>query len=362
MRSRQAKPLYSLIVEDIAQKIASGALKPGDKLVSERMLCEQYGVSQITVRRALRELAIDGYLYSRHGLGWFVNERSGGETFGRHAALLASGLDAPLAVVVKRVSEALMPQQVPLRVAFAPDDWAPRKNLLEQVAASGAALILLTVEGEERTLSKRYAHLLEGLDVPTLFLLRDVPDLDVPAVVLDEQAAMERLTHHVLELGHRHIAYVGIDPSSTAGWRRYRGFANTLWAEGLELPLDWVFSAPLVEGAEAARFCQAMEARQRPSAIVCATDAQAAQAMALLRSLGLHCPHDVAIAALEDSPFDAWLPSPLTTFRFDLESLASQTASLAQALLAGSAVQSVRITGELIVRESCGAALKSRSS
>ncbi|MBC7315164.1 MAG: GntR family transcriptional regulator, partial [Chloroflexi bacterium] len=76
MRSRQAKPLYSLIVEDIAQQIASGALKPGDKLVSERMLCEQYGVSQITVRRALRELAIDGYLYPRHGLGWFVNERS----------------------------------------------------------------------------------------------------------------------------------------------------------------------------------------------------------------------------------------------------------------------------------------------
>ncbi|MBC7317379.1 MAG: LacI family DNA-binding transcriptional regulator, partial [Chloroflexi bacterium] len=66
--------------------------------------------------------------------------------------------------------------------------------------------------------------------------------------------------------------------------------------------------------------------------------------------------------ALEDSPFDAWLPSPLTTFRFDLEMLASQTASLAQALLSGRTVETVRITGEIIVRESCGAVLKKRSS
>ncbi len=362
MRSRQAKPLYSLIVEDIVQKIASGALKPGEKLASERMLCDQYGVSQITVRRALRELALDGYLYPRHGLGWFVNERHEAEPFGRHAALLASGLDAPLAEIVRRVSEELMPQQVPLRVAFAPDDLASRKNLLDQVAASGAALILLAVEGEERSLAKRYAYFLSGLDVPTLLLLRDVPDLPVPAVVLDEQAAMERLTHHVLDLGHRRIVYVGTDPSTTAGWRRYRGFASTLWAEGLELPLDWVFSAPLTDRAEAARFCQAMEAPQRPTAIVCATDTQAAQAMALLRTLGLRCPHDVAIAALGDSPFAAWLPSPLTAFRFDLEALAAQTAALAREILAGRAVQSVRITGELIVRESCGAALKGRPS
>lgn len=361
MKNRQVKPLYSVIVEDIIQKITAGALKPGDKLVSERLLCEQYGVSQITIRRALRELALDGYLYPRHGLGWFVTERNEIEAFGRHAALVTSELDAPLGSIAKRVAEALGQDRVPLRVAFASADLASRKKVLDQVAASGAALLLLVVEGEERTLAKRYTYLLDGLNVPTLFLLRDVPDLPVPAAVLDEQAAMERLTRHVLDLGHRSIAYVGSDPSSTAGWRRYRGFASTLWAEGLELPLDWVFSAPLTDKAEAARFCQAMEAPHRPTAVVCATDTQAAQAMSLLHSMGLHCPQDVAIAALEDGPLDAWLPSPLTTFRFDLDGLALQTAALARDLLAGRTVQTVRVTGELVIRESCGAALKNRS-
>lgn len=360
MKNRQVKPLYSVVAEDIFQKIAEGFFKPGDKLPSERILCDQYGVSQITVRRALRELALDGHLYPRHGLGWFVTERDEPEAFGRHIALVASDLDAPLAGIAKRVAEELQ-DRMPLRVAFATDDLALRKKILEQVVSSGAALILLAVEGEERTLAKRYMYLLDGLDVPTLFLLRDVPDLPVPAAVLDEQAAMERLTHHMLDLGHRHIAYVGIDPSSTAGWRRYRGFASTLWAKGLELPLDWVFSAPLADKVSAARFCQALEAPQRPTAIVCATDTQAAQAMALLRSLGLHCPSDIAVAALEDGPFDAWLSSPLTTFRFDLDDLAAQTASLARDLLMGRAVQSVHVTGEIIVRESCGAAFKDRS-
>ena len=56
----------------IAEEIANGALKPGDRLPVERSLCDQFGVSRATVRRALRALANDGLIESHVRRGSFV--------------------------------------------------------------------------------------------------------------------------------------------------------------------------------------------------------------------------------------------------------------------------------------------------
>ena len=44
-------PLYQQVAHSLEEQILTGAMVPGDKLPSERELCQQYGVSQITVRR-----------------------------------------------------------------------------------------------------------------------------------------------------------------------------------------------------------------------------------------------------------------------------------------------------------------------
>jgi len=53
-------------------QIVSGVLMPGAALPKEESLCEQFGVSRITVRRALGDLAAQGLVLRRHGLGTFV--------------------------------------------------------------------------------------------------------------------------------------------------------------------------------------------------------------------------------------------------------------------------------------------------
>jgi len=69
----RSRPLYQRIVDDVLARVRSGEWQPGQRLPSERALCDLYHVSQITVRRALRELAHSGRVYSHHGLGWFVS-------------------------------------------------------------------------------------------------------------------------------------------------------------------------------------------------------------------------------------------------------------------------------------------------
>ena len=66
-------PLYRQLEEILKQRIKSGELKPGDQLPTEFELCDEFGISRISVRQALAELANDGFLCRHQGRGTFVN-------------------------------------------------------------------------------------------------------------------------------------------------------------------------------------------------------------------------------------------------------------------------------------------------
>jgi GntR family transcriptional regulator len=65
-------PLYYQIEQQILEEIHQGRLKPGDRLPSEPELSRRFGVSRITIRRALKDLSQQGIIYSRQGKGTFV--------------------------------------------------------------------------------------------------------------------------------------------------------------------------------------------------------------------------------------------------------------------------------------------------
>ncbi len=64
--------LYDTVKTAIRDGIASGHYKTGEKIPSESQLTRALGVSAITVRRALRDLVIEGLLIGKQGLGVFV--------------------------------------------------------------------------------------------------------------------------------------------------------------------------------------------------------------------------------------------------------------------------------------------------
>ncbi len=68
-------PLYQQLANRLRQQIASGVFRPGDRLPSEDALCEEYGISRITVRAALDQLVDAGLLWRKRGKGTFVTKR-----------------------------------------------------------------------------------------------------------------------------------------------------------------------------------------------------------------------------------------------------------------------------------------------
>ena len=69
-------PLYRQVYDQIRQRISSGVYERGAALPSEIRLSQEFSVSQITVRRALHELELDGLLDRRQGIGNIVRTTS----------------------------------------------------------------------------------------------------------------------------------------------------------------------------------------------------------------------------------------------------------------------------------------------
>lgn len=66
--------IYEIVIEQIKEIVKRGELKSGDKLPSERDLCEKLEVSRASVREALKSLQMLGLIESKHGEGNFINE------------------------------------------------------------------------------------------------------------------------------------------------------------------------------------------------------------------------------------------------------------------------------------------------
>lgn len=120
-------PLYRQVSDRLLATIMAGDMAPGAPLPTESALCAQFGVSRITVRRALDELSERRLIVRRRGVGTFVN---GGDE-SPWSVTLTGFLEevlSPNRLVVERETIANPPADV---LAFAKLPAGPRLKLFE---------------------------------------------------------------------------------------------------------------------------------------------------------------------------------------------------------------------------------------
>ncbi|MGI6205721.1 MAG: GntR family transcriptional regulator [Anaerovoracaceae bacterium] len=74
---KEGRPIYTQIVDQMSLFIASGAVKPGERLPSVRDLAMEAGVNPNTMQRSLSELERQGLLHSERTSGRFVTDDEG---------------------------------------------------------------------------------------------------------------------------------------------------------------------------------------------------------------------------------------------------------------------------------------------
>ena len=65
---------YQELVNTLLDELANGVYKKGDRLPTTPELCERYGVSNTTVKRAMDELELQGIVARRRGSGVYIKE------------------------------------------------------------------------------------------------------------------------------------------------------------------------------------------------------------------------------------------------------------------------------------------------
>ncbi len=140
-------------------------------------------------------------------------------------------------------------------------------------------------------------------------------ELDIPHVAVDDVAGADTAVTHLVELGHRHIAFLGGPLNSTTVQDRYTGYCNALMRVGEPLDERLVAPTPLsVEGGSQA-VAGLLAAGMPFSALFAATDEVAFGAVSTLREHGLHIPADVSVVGFDDVVMSAHSDPPLTTIR-----------------------------------------------
>ncbi len=69
----QESSLKQQVKKKLMEYIQSMDLEKGNRLPSEEKLSTMFGVSRVTIRSALKELEMEGRIFSRHGSGTYVN-------------------------------------------------------------------------------------------------------------------------------------------------------------------------------------------------------------------------------------------------------------------------------------------------
>lgn len=173
-----------------------------------------------------------------------------------------------------------------------------------------------------------------------------------PNVETDDLAGSRALTRHLLELGHRRIAFFAGPLSLPAARERLEGYRRALREAGLEVDDRLVFNAgtEIADGAAAAR--RLIQEGLRPTAIQAVNDLVAIGAAEVFRQQGWRIPAEVSVAGYGNILPGEYYRVPLTTVRQPKYRLGLAAMDLMEALLRGEPVESRRLPAELEVRES----------
>jgi LacI family transcriptional regulator len=178
---------------------------------------------------------------------------------------------------------------------------------------------------------------------------------DIMSVAVDDVAGGELAARHLIDLGHRHLAFVGDEASAEPVRDRLVGVRKAIAEAPVDVRLDILPAELTVEAGRArGEELAALPARWRPTAVTSATDPLAFGVLQSLLQHGIRVPADVSLVGYDDIPFARYLSVPLTTVRRPHYEMGTTAAQMLTGVLAGVAPEQrhVIFQPEFVVRDS----------
>lgn len=192
-------------------------------------------------------------------------------------------------------------------------------------------------------------------DVPTVLVNRTIDERRLSMVSGDDHHGVGLAVQHLVDLGHRRIAFVGAALSASTGFNRYQYFLAWMQSLGLEVDQDLIVFAPWFTKDDGAAAADELITRGKDfTAIVAAGDMIALGCYRALRAHGRAVPRDVSVVGYNGSRWCDEFNPPLTSIHVPKYDIGRQTARLLLTMIQdpGASPANVLLPTTLQVRES----------
>ena len=336
---------------------ASRAAAKKNGVVTIERVAELAGVSPSTVSRILngtavvsaaKKAAVDQAVAQ---LGFVPNPMARGLAGGRSMSIgvVTQAMDSPFyGASLRGIEDALDPAGYsPLFVSGHWDAKTESRCIDILLSRRVDGIIVLTgrlTDTALKSVAKRVPTVVTGRSVkaPGLFSLNF------------ENAEGGRLaTQHLIDSGHRKIAFISGDPRHPDATQRLMGYREALEQAGILFKPELVVQGEYNEASGVQAVSTLMANRQKFTALFAANDQMAIGAAHGLQRHGMRVPDDVSLVGFDDLPTSLYALPPLTTVHqpaYDMGRLAAQ--ALLQLLDGAKPTQTVP-PPRLIVRDSC---------
>ncbi|MBQ9061630.1 MAG: GntR family transcriptional regulator [Eubacterium sp.] len=316
---------YEKIINWIHEQIERGIYPPGSKLPTEMTLMNRFSVSRQSVRRAIQILEEEELLYSIQGSGIYVREHvKPGRTSGISDVLFQHEIKQPartnsrqIALVHMEPAEYIFPARISgiyealenagyfINLFFTDNRSEKEVQIFRQLLEGDYAGILLdgtqsALPRLDETLFRQVIH-----KYPTVMMDSRYQGYHLPCVSLDDILGGYLITRHLIEKGHREIAYIG-RTEYRQGIKRGQGYAKAMMESGLEVEprrMIWytLDTYPLLfKNSLPAPYADILSGC---TAIVCYNDQVAYDMIYLLEKQGLRVPEDISVTGYDNATF-----------------------------------------------------------
>lgn len=338
-------------------------MQVGSQIPPHKELATEYGVSVITINKALSGLVSEGLLYSHVGRGTYVMVRPASTsgiaaptTIGFVLRDLSSPFFSLIAHGAQQRADAL---GVGLLFASSSNRQDREEEQIKRLRTLGVhGFIIVSMS---RTFQLNDAiQALHNADFPYTMVSWTAGD-DVPFVGLDLAQAGFIAAQHLLSLGHSKFGYLIDSIGSLNGELRMSRYRSAIEEAGFEIdpahifehtfPGEWNdYKSGYAAGEAIAKMSN------RPEAMYCFNDLGALGLQDALLDAGLRVPGDVSIVGLDDIELAARARVPLTTVRQPVDIIGARSTDNILARLRGERPQVRQLLApELIIRSSTGA-------
>jgi LacI family transcriptional regulator len=206
------------------------------------------------------------------------------------------------------------------------------------------------------SLGARHREWLASPPIPVVLVNTDAPDVEVPAIMSDNELGGRLAMEHLLGLGHRRFGYLMPPPRNVDAPARLAGVRAALAAAGHPADALTVSDGDALVGGGERAVVELMARAPDTTAVVAYNDLMAIGALRALRRLGWRVPVDASVVGFDDVALAAYVDPPLTTITQRTDEMGRWAVAELTGQGNGGGPAPIRLPVELQVRESSGPA------